>query len=88
MPTNHLNLVAESGAGKLYDTGPLPEDAADTIDYGGDIVTINDAQPTAEALAVKDGRILAVGGECARAPEWARGRGLARQANRSRQENT
>jgi len=28
---------------------------------GGDIVTVNDAQPTAEAVAVKDGRIVAVG---------------------------
>ena len=28
---------------------------------GGDIVTVNDAQPTAEAVAVKDGKILAVG---------------------------
>ena len=37
------------------------EQAADTIYVGGDIVTINDAQPSAEALAVKDGRILAVG---------------------------
>ena len=36
-------------------------DAADTIYTGGDIVTVNDAQPTAEALAVKDGKILAVG---------------------------
>jgi predicted amidohydrolase YtcJ len=35
--------------------------AADAIYFGGDIVTINDAQPTVEALAVKDGRILAVG---------------------------
>jgi predicted amidohydrolase YtcJ len=35
--------------------------AADTLYVNGDIVTINDAQPTAEALAVKDGRILAVG---------------------------
>ena len=34
---------------------------ADTIYVGGDIVTINDAQPDVEALAVKDGRILAVG---------------------------
>ena len=38
-----------------------PDLAADVIYAGGDIVTINDAQPTAEALAVKDGRILAVG---------------------------
>jgi len=34
---------------------------ADTIYLGGDIITVNDAQPAAEALAVKDGRILAVG---------------------------
>ena len=36
-------------------------DAADAIYTGGDIVTVNDKQPTAEALAVKDGKILAVG---------------------------
>ncbi|MEA2262854.1 MAG: hypothetical protein QOJ51_5679 [Acidobacteriaceae bacterium] len=29
--------------------------------HGGDIVTVNDAQPQAEALAVKDGKILMVG---------------------------
>ena len=34
---------------------------ADTIYEGGPIITINDAAPSAEALAVKDGRILAVG---------------------------
>jgi predicted amidohydrolase YtcJ len=34
---------------------------ADAIYAGGDIVTVNDAQPVAEAVAVKDGRILAVG---------------------------
>jgi len=36
-------------------------DTADTIYTGGSIITINDAAPSAEALAVKDGRILAVG---------------------------
>jgi hypothetical protein len=35
--------------------------AADTIYANGDIITINDAQPNAEVVAVKDGRILAVG---------------------------
>ena len=34
---------------------------ADAIYVGGDIVTINDNQPFVEALAVKDGKILAVG---------------------------
>jgi predicted amidohydrolase YtcJ len=35
--------------------------AAEIIYTGGDIVTINDRQPSAEALAVKGGKILAVG---------------------------
>jgi hypothetical protein len=35
--------------------------AADTIYTGGDIITVNDAQPSVEAVAVGDGRILAVG---------------------------
>lgn len=34
---------------------------ADAIYFGGDIITINDAQPNAEAVAVKDGKILFVG---------------------------
>jgi len=34
---------------------------ADTIFHRGDIVTMDDRQPSVEALAVKDGRILAVG---------------------------
>ena len=38
-----------------------PTDSAETIYLGGDIVTINDRQPSAEALAVKGGKILAVG---------------------------
>ncbi len=40
---------------------PAPTVVADVIYFGGDIVTVNDRQPTAEALAVKDGKILAVG---------------------------
>ncbi len=38
-----------------------PAVVADAIYSGGPIVTVNDAQPTAEALAVKDRKILAVG---------------------------
>ena len=40
---------------------PAPNLTADTIYTGGDIVTVNDAQPAVEALAVKDGKILAAG---------------------------
>ena len=40
---------------------PAPSAAADTIYLGGDIITVNDAQPSVEAVAVRDGKILAVG---------------------------
>ncbi|GAA5495069.1 N-substituted formamide deformylase [Rubritalea halochordaticola] len=36
-------------------------ETADTIYHNGAIITINDKHPTAEAVAVKDGKILAVG---------------------------
>lgn len=48
----------------LLASGCKPSDpavVADSIYVGGSIVTISDAQPNAEALAVKDGKILAVG---------------------------
>ena len=38
-----------------------PKNGRATVYYGGDIITVNDAQPEAEALAVRGGRILAVG---------------------------
>ena len=37
------------------------EQAADIIYVGGDIVTVNERQPSAEAVAIKDGKILAAG---------------------------
>jgi predicted amidohydrolase YtcJ len=55
--------------------GPSPEDAADAIYFGGAIVTMHDAQPTAEAVAARDGSILAVG---ARADVMQRQRGSTR----------
>ena len=42
-------------------TGPGADEAADTIYTGGPIITINDDQPTAQAVAVRDGLIIAVG---------------------------
>jgi len=42
--------------------GPVSaQELADTIYTGGPILTIDDAMPKAEAVAVRDGRILAVG---------------------------
>ena len=42
-------------------TPPAASGAADLIYWGGPIVTMNDAQPQAEAVAVRGGRILVVG---------------------------
>ncbi|CAH0147748.1 amidohydrolase [Roseomonas sp. CECT 9278] len=42
-------------------TPPNPSGAADAIWSGGPILTMNDAAPSAEAVAVRGGRILAVG---------------------------
>jgi predicted amidohydrolase YtcJ len=42
-------------------TPPAASGAADLIYRGGPIITMNDAQPQAEAVAVRGGRILAVG---------------------------
>ena len=41
--------------------GQAAEPAADTIYQGGTIITMNDAQPSTQAVAVKDGKILAIG---------------------------
>jgi predicted amidohydrolase YtcJ len=54
-------LLALLGACSKAPAVVADRDAADTLYFGGDIVTVNDAQPGAEALAVKEGRILAVG---------------------------
>jgi hypothetical protein len=45
----------------LVGCSSTPANPADTIYFGGDIVTMNDAQPTVEAIGVKDGKILMLG---------------------------
>ncbi|NLY28778.1 MAG: amidohydrolase [Alcaligenaceae bacterium] len=57
--TRHVPL-APLIAGLLM-VSPAMGQVADQIWSGGPVVTINDAQPVAQAVAVKDGRILAVG---------------------------
>jgi hypothetical protein len=60
-------LAIVSGCDKPQPTAatpPAPQvqiDTAEIIFVGGDIVTIDDKQPSAEALAVKGGKIVAVG---------------------------
>ena len=45
----------------------LAAQSADTIYYGGTIITVNDQQPTAEAVAFRDGKLIAIGDKM---PGW------------------
>ncbi|MBU6173021.1 MAG: amidohydrolase [Planctomycetes bacterium] len=56
-----LSLLMVASAIAYPASLPALAQSVDTIYHGGPIVTVNDAQPSAEALAVKDGRITAVG---------------------------
>jgi len=42
-------------------SSPDAASTADAIYFGGPIITVNDAQPSAEAVAIKDGKIFMVG---------------------------
>ncbi len=45
----------------MTDSADNKQNVADTLFTGGDIITVDDANPFAEALAIKDGKIVAVG---------------------------
>lgn len=60
MSVRRLQWLLLSGA-MLSASAAATQEIADTIYTGGPILTINDTQPTAEAVAVKNGGILAVG---------------------------
>ena len=55
------SVLALGAVGALAGCAALEDKTADTIYTGGTIITINDDSPKAEAVAVKDGRILATG---------------------------
>jgi predicted amidohydrolase YtcJ len=58
-----LAVAAAFGATALLFSADNKDESetADTIYHGGPIITIDDANPRAEAVAVKDGKIIAVG---------------------------
>jgi len=56
-----LASIAVAAVVACAPAGPSAEQTADAIYTGGHIVTVDDDQPSVEALAVKDGRILAAG---------------------------
>ncbi len=58
-----LALGLAFGCGAPSGPETAATDAADTIYRGGPIVTVDDDNPSAEALAVRDGVIVAVGSE-------------------------
>lgn len=51
-----LNLVATT----IFATTATAQTPADAIYHGGHIITVDDKNPRAEALAIKDGKIIAV----------------------------
>ncbi len=59
--TNLLRSYSLLFALTLFGCGTDTREVADTIYCGGPILTIDDTQPIVEAVAVRDGRILAVG---------------------------
>jgi hypothetical protein len=59
--TNIPTVAAFLAATGLTSASATQAQVADTIYTGGDIVTVNETQPSAEAVAIKDGKILAVG---------------------------
>jgi predicted amidohydrolase YtcJ len=59
--TFHGTKAACLAATLLTANASAAQDIADTIYTGGPILTIDDTMPRAEAVATKDGRILAVG---------------------------
>ena len=58
-----LAVLVLSGCGTEPDESVDENRTADTVYHQGTILTMNDAQSEAEAVAVRDGRIIAVGSE-------------------------
>ena len=56
-----FNIGCDQQPATTTEATPVGQGGADTIYLGGTIITINDAAPSAEALAVKGGKILVVG---------------------------
>ena len=52
------SLVLGACANGLHPSTDRSATKADTLYIGGDIVTLDDAQPSAQALAVKDGKTI------------------------------
>ncbi len=76
MSISRRKLVLEGGSAAALSGLPWASaaatktKAADLFIFGGPIVTVNDAQPSVEAVAVKDGKIVAVGAKSKLQAKW------------------
>jgi len=61
MPLRHALLHCLLTAGLTFAPAAVLAQPADSIWSGGPIITVNDARPSAEAVAVRGGRIVGVG---------------------------
>ena len=61
MKTQTLALMAALSLAAQPSLAKSPQAPADTLFFGGSVITMDPAHPTAEAVAVRDGRILALG---------------------------
>ncbi len=59
--TRSLRMAACLAALWLHGTAARAADPADLIIHGGDIITVDRQHPSSEAVAVRDGKIVAVG---------------------------
>lgn len=65
-----LTLSSALFIGSLSSVAAAPAAGADTIFYGGTIVTVNPRNEEAQALAVQDGKIVAVGNKADVMQKW------------------
>jgi predicted amidohydrolase YtcJ len=56
-----LSACSEGGHGPTTEQPEAPTGSLTSVFVNGDIITVNPAQPSAEAVAVRNGKILAVG---------------------------
>lgn len=59
-PASQTNPTEAPSSNPTAEQSPLPDDTADIIFTNGVILTMDDSNPSAEAIAIGDGKILAV----------------------------
>ena len=75
MSVSRRSLLLAGGSAVAVAGLPWPvaaaTEGADILFFGGPIITVNDEQPSVEAIAVKDGMIVDIGAERDLRSKWA-----------------